>query len=137
MTFSAENDCGSGIAIGSSERTMDKDVRKDLKTLGLFISLYCRYRHGDDPKSPAALKSHDVTEIVGQPMDLCPACQKLLAHAFVKRTHCPMHPKPSCKHCPVHCYHPSYRQQIREVMKYSGRKMILSGRLDYLYHLLF
>jgi hypothetical protein len=34
-------------------------------------------------------------------------------------------------------YHPQYWQRIREVMKYSGRKLVLSGRLDYLYHLLF
>jgi hypothetical protein len=48
-----------------------------------------------------------------------------------------MHPKPACKHCPAHCYHPTYRARIREVMKFSGRKMLLGGRLDYLFHLLF
>jgi hypothetical protein len=48
-----------------------------------------------------------------------------------------MDPKPACKHCPSHCYHPDYRKRIREVMRYSGRNMVLGGRLDYLYHLLF
>jgi hypothetical protein len=48
-----------------------------------------------------------------------------------------MDPKPMCKHCPSHCYRPSYRARIREVMKFSGRKMVLSGRLDFLLHLLF
>jgi len=48
-----------------------------------------------------------------------------------------MHPKPACKHCPSHCYHPTYRAKIRQVMKFSGKKMLLGGRLDYLIHLLF
>lgn len=116
---------------------MASDLNRDLKTLALFISIYCRHRHKQQPKTQAELKTHDLTAIVGKPLLLCRQCQKLLAHAFVKRTHCPMNPKPACKHCPSHCYHPAYRAQIREVMRYSGKKLILSGRLDYLFHLLF
>jgi hypothetical protein len=48
-----------------------------------------------------------------------------------------MDPKPACKHCPQHCYAPRYRDEIREVMRYSGRKLVMSGRVDYLVHLLF
>jgi hypothetical protein len=113
------------------------ELYQDLKTLALFIQIYCRYKHKDAEKAVAALKTHNVSLIAGRDLLLCPECQQLLAHAFTKRSHCPMHPKPACKHCPSHCYHPSYRAQIREVMKYSGRKLLLSGRLDYLFHLLF
>ena len=113
------------------------DVLKDLKTLALFIDLYCRYKHADLTREPAALRTHDVRAIAGKNIVLCPECAKLLAHAFVKRSHCPMDPKPMCKHCPNHCYHPNYRAQIREVMRFSGRKMLFAGRLDYLFHLLF
>jgi hypothetical protein len=109
----------------------------DLKTLALFIDLYCLYKHPDSPRAQVELRDLDVKLIAGKPIVLCPECTKLLAHAFVKRSHCPMHPKPMCKHCPNHCYHPTYRAQIREVMQFSGRKMLLSGRLDYLFHLLF
>lgn len=112
-------------------------LAKDLKTLALFISLYCRYRHQDQPRQAMLLRTHDVQAIAGRPIVLCAQCQKLLAHAFTKRSHCPMHPKPQCKHCPSHCYAPAYRQQIREVMKFSGKKMLFAGRLDYLFHLLF
>jgi len=114
-----------------------QEVVKDLKTLALFIDLYCRYKHADGPRDPADLRTHDVHSIAGKTIVLCPECTKLLAHAFVKRTHCPMHPKPTCKHCPSHCYHPTYRAKIREVMKFSGKKMLFAGRLDYLFHLLF
>jgi hypothetical protein len=113
------------------------ELEKDLKTLALFISLYCRYRHQDQARAEMVLKTYDVRAIAGRDVVLCAQCQKLLAHAFTKRSHCPMDPKPACKHCPQHCYHPTYRAQIREVMKFSGRKMLLAGRLDYLFHLLF
>ena len=113
------------------------ELTRDLKTLALFIDLYCRYKHADCPRDAVDLRTHNVSAIAGKSIVLCPECTKLLTHAFVKRSHCPMHPKPMCKHCPSHCYHPSYRAQIREVMKFSGRKMLLSGRLDYLFHLLF
>ena len=116
---------------------MTDELTRDLRTLALFIRVYCHGRHGDVPRAPTELKTHDVEAIAGRPVDLCGDCRRLLAHAFVKRAHCPMETKPQCKHCPVHCYHPTYRAQIREAMKYSGRKMVLSGRLDYLLHLLF
>ncbi len=79
----------------------------------------------------------DIDVIAGRAVALCPECSQLLKHALVKRSHCPLDPKPACKHCPDHCYHASYRAAIRDVMRYSGRKMLLGGRLDYLYHLLF
>ena len=119
------------------EADMKSDVRRDLKTIALFIQLYCRHKHPDAQKQVAELKTHDVQEIAGRKLVICAECHKLLAHAFVKRSHCPMDPKPACKHCPNHCYHPTYRAQIREVMKYSGKALLLRGRLDYLFHLLF
>jgi len=75
--------------------------------------------------------------IAGGELPLCKDCQRLLMHAFTKRSTCPMNPKPACKHCPNHCYHPTYREQIRQVMKFSGRKLVMSGRLDLLVKLLF
>lgn len=113
------------------------DIYRDLKTLALFIDLYCRRHHKQAAKTPVGLKGHDVAAVAGRAISLCPACTKLLAHAFVKRARCPMDPKPMCKHCPNHCYHPDYRAQIRQVMKSSGRYLVLTGRLDYLWHLLF
>jgi hypothetical protein len=125
------------ITAAAAAAGMDRELQKDLRTPALFIDLYCRYRHADSEKGPPDLKTHDAQGIAGRPLRLCADCRKLLAHAFVKRSHCPMHPKPVCKHCPAHCYHPTYRARIREVMKFSGRKMLLGGRLDYLFHLLF
>lgn len=121
----------------SSAADNARHLQRDLKTLALFIRLYCENRHPDAPKATASIKTHDVKAIVGKDIDLCRDCEKLLAHAFYKRSHCPMNPKPACKHCPSHCYHPDYRARIQEVMRFSGRHMVMHGRLDYLYHLLF
>jgi hypothetical protein len=119
------------------DQVTDRKLNKDLKTLAVFIGTYCKHHHQDQVKAPARLKTHDVNAIANQELELCPSCRKLLTHAFVKRSHCPMHPKPACKHCPNHCYAPAYRQMIREVMKDSGMRLMLSGRVDYLFHLLF
>ncbi len=112
-------------------------VTRDLKTLASFIEFYCKHRHDVVDRQVAAIHGFDVEQIAGHSVALCPDCSKLLAHALVKRSACPMDPKPACKHCPNHCYHPKYREQIQEVMKYSGRWLVMRGRIDYLLHLLF
>jgi len=133
-TQAIEQPCASAQAQPSGA---DRKLRRDLRTLARFIGLYCRTRHADAPRTPVTLKTHDVAALNGRPLSLCAECRKLLAHAFVKRTLCPYDPKPMCKKCPTHCYAPRYRAQIREVMRYCGRRLVLRGRLDYLFHLLF
>jgi hypothetical protein len=115
----------------------DTKLRKDLKVLATFMRIYCDGEHRDQPRAPVTLKMHDVAAVYGRPVVLCASCRKLLQHAFVKRAACPLDPKPMCKHCPSHCYAPNYRAQVREVMRVAGKRLVWSGRLDYLWHLLF
>jgi len=117
--------------------SLDPALRRDLKTLARFIELYCDQNHKDAARQAVSLRTHDVQAIAGRSISLCAGCRNLLTHAFVKRSNCPMTPKPACKHCPTHCYHPRYRAAIKEVMRFSGRRMVLGGRLGYLIHLLF
>ena len=121
------------LPITACPETLDHD----LKMLAAMVQIYCTHQHSRTEKTEVLLHTHDVAAIAGRPVVLCSECTRLLTHALVKRSVCPMNPKPMCKHCPNHCYHPKYRQQIREVMKFSGKKMVLGGRLDYLFHLLF
>jgi hypothetical protein len=115
----------------------DPLLRSDLRTLTLFIDLYCRYKHRSLNRRAVELGELDIDKIAGRSILLCPDCSKLLLHGIVKRMHCPRHPKPLCKQCPKQCLHPKYRAAIKDVMRFSGRIMILSGRLDYLVHLLY
>lgn len=128
---------GAACERSQCERPLPRKVRKDFKTLATFVELFCHDLHGEQPQAAMELKVCPPEQVMGRPVLLCPECRRLLAHAFVKRLNCPMDPKPACKHCPKHCYHPTYRQQMRAVMRHSGRKLVLSGRIDYLLQLLF
>jgi hypothetical protein len=115
---------------------VDDIVKRDLKTLATFITIYCQHQHPDAEKNLITMPQHDITAIAGKEIHLCGECRKLLLHAFVKRCNCPLDPKPMCKHCPVHCYAASYRAKIQEVMRFSGKKIVMGGRIDQLLHLL-
>lgn len=92
---------------------------KDIKVLETFVGCYCRSRH----KSAKG--------------ELCPDCSGVLDYAKMKREKCPLDPKPTCKHCHVHCYGKAQRAKIREIMAFSGRHLLLRGRLDLLWHYFF
>lgn len=105
----------------------------DLEILARFIGLYCKAKH-DNRQTPVpdVLQRNN-----GQQLLLCSDCAALLEHGMKKRALCPLDPKPACKDCHIHCYTKEYRQQIRTIMAYSGKRMILRGRLDYLWHYYF
>ena len=57
--------------------------------------------------------------------DLCLECLKLAQYAEHRLEKCPYQEnKPTCDKCPVHCYQPQMRQQMREIMRYSGPRML-------------
>jgi len=92
---------------------------KDQYILEQFVRIYCRGKHKMSNEG------------------LCADCDDLLAYALERLERCPQNPKPACKHCEIHCYKPAYREKIREVMRYSGKRLILLGRFDLLRHYLF
>lgn len=56
---------------------------------------------------------------------LCEECKNLYEYAFQRLLFCPFEKnKPVCSNCTVHCYKLEMRQKIKEVMRYSGPKMI-------------
>jgi len=113
-----------------------REVAKDLGVLGKFVEVYCRHHHGDAPREPFAMKNLDVSPTSLGKRKVCEDCRRLLSHAVAKRVRCPLEPKPSCRVCTEHCYAKRYRERIRQVMKFSGRHLILRGRLHYLLHFL-
>ena len=84
-----------------------KRIAEEKHTVETMIRLYCRKRHG------------------GTDGGLCPDCQTLL-HYATQRLDCCRYAeaKPTCDACAVHCYKPEMREQIRQVMRYSGPRMI-------------
>jgi hypothetical protein len=57
--------------------------------------------------------------------DLCVECSELVDYADRKLDLCPYGPdKPTCTNCPIHCYRPEPRERMREIMRYSGPRML-------------
>ena len=80
---------------------------EERKTIAKMIGIYCHAKHGTRNA-------------------LCESCQGLLEYAELRLSRCPFAPdKPVCGKCPVHCYQPDKREQVREVMRFAGPRMIL------------
>lgn len=119
-------------------RGLDARDVKDLRILADFIACWCRGKHGDASRSPyhPRQETADAALAPFRPT-LCEDCADLMGHAVSMRVACPMDPKPDCKKCACRCYAPNYQAEIRRVMRYAGMRMILKGRIDYLWHYFF
>jgi hypothetical protein len=81
-------------------------LAREWKTVGAMIRCYCCREHG-------------------MTVDLCPECHGLLEYATRRLQRCRFGVnKPTCANCPVHCYHPERRAQIKRVMRYAGPRML-------------
>lgn len=113
----------------AANKTAALDPRElsDLSVLTLFTAVYCAgHKHpGREPLEGARGEA------------VCPECRDFLTYACERRRRCPLKPKPTCKHCPVHCYRPGHRGRVKEIMRYSGKRLILRGRFDLLWHYFF
>lgn len=79
--------------------------QREKETVCLMIAIYCRKKHGSKA--------------------LCPDCAALTQYACQRSDHCPfMETKTFCSNCPVHCYRKDMREKIREVMRFSGPRML-------------
>lgn len=79
--------------------------QREKETVSLMIAIYCRKKHGGN--------------------ELCADCAALDAYARQRSDKCPfMETKTFCSNCKVHCYKKDMREKIREVMRFSGPRMI-------------
>jgi predicted amidophosphoribosyltransferase len=93
-------------------------ISREKETVEAMIQIYCTKHHHS---------SHS----------LCPDCQELLNYAHQRLDHCKFGEiKPVCGDCKVHCYRNDMRDKIREIMRYSGPRMISSHPLMALRHVL-
>lgn len=92
-------------------------IEREKATVKQMIAIYCRKHH-----------QHD---------GLCPECLELLEYAHQRLDHCKFgENKSTCKKCPVHCYKPSMREQMRQVMRYAGPRMLWHHPIAAIRHLL-
>jgi len=117
---------------GSAVPALDERIGRDIEVLAEFIYIYCADKHPDAATSRAESGGVVGRYLAQVEFSYCADCMKLLLHAASKRVLCPYDPKPACKKCETHCYGPGYRERIREVMRYSGMRLIKRGRFDLL-----
>ena len=68
---------------------------------------------------------------------LCPECAALLDYAHSRLDHCRFgEKKTTCKKCPIHCYKPDRREQMRQAMRYAGPRMLWHHPLTAIRHLI-
>ena len=96
----------------------ERQNERESDTLTAMIRIYCEDHHGREGA-------------------LCEKCRTLREYAANRVEHCVFgDQKPVCSKCPVHCYHPEMRERIREVMRYSGPRMMLRHPVLTMGHLL-
>ena len=111
---------------------LTRHQKKDIRLIGKFVEVYCAGKHAAAERAALLLPAE-----LGE-RQLCSACAAFMTYAIAKRINCPLEAeKPSCKHCRIHCYGKEQREKVREIMSYSGRKLMLQGRLDYVWHYFF
>ena len=92
-------------------------ISSEKRTVEYMIGLYCRKNHHAN--------------------GLCPDCEVLKNYALDRLTKCPFGDiKPACKDCKVHCYQVKMKEKIREVMRFSGPRMMIYYPIDYVKHLI-
>lgn len=92
------------------------NIEKEKQIAEQMIRLYCRKKEKNE--------------------QLCPKCRELLAYAHARLSHCLFgEKKTTCRLCPVHCYKPKMKEQMREVMRYAGPRMLFYHPVAAIRHL--
>ena len=92
--------------------------KREKRMVSEMIALYCRKKHHTKD-------------------GLCPECAELEAYARMRSDKCPfMETKTFCSNCKVHCYKPEMREKIREVMRFSGPRMVFSHSVMAISHVI-
>lgn len=119
------------------QRMRDPQVVHDARLLGDFAVIYCRGVHDTAQRNELSSEATRLGVYGRKVPVVCEECADLLRYAEDRRARCPKDPKPFCSHCDTHCYRSAMREQMREVMKYSGPRSIVRGHaIDSVKHLI-
>ena len=93
-------------------------IEREKQTVCKMIELYCRHH----------LKQNRMPD----------EYQHLAEFACRRLDHCKYgEQKTACKNCPTHCYAPKEREQIREIMRWAGPRMIFYSPVEAIKHFLY
>lgn len=91
-------------------------IEREKRVVELMVHLYCRHKLGLKQTPEEYLQ--------------------LIAYAHKRLDNCKFgEQKSACKRCPIHCYAPQRREQIREVMRWVGPRMMWYSPIEALRHI--
>ena len=80
-------------------------IEKEKSTITLMVHYYCKKKHSNEM--------------------LCSDCESILTYALGRLNNCIYgESKPACSKCMVHCYKKAMREQISNVMRFVGPRMV-------------
>ena len=87
---------------------MARHLDRERLTLSKMVGIYCSAHHD------------------GSETSLCGECGEFLDYAQRRLEKCPYgDDKPTCANCPIHCYKPERREQVKRIMRFAGPRMLL------------
>lgn len=97
---------------------IEQKREKEMNMISCMIQVYCKGNHGKGTS-------------------LCMECEELRQYANKRISGCPvMENKTFCSNCKIHCYQPAMRMKIKEVMRFSGPRMLMVHPFMALRHVL-
>ena len=91
-------------------------IEREKQIVRRMIELYCRHK----------LHTKEMPE----------EYQRLTDFSARRLDHCRWgENKPACKNCPIHCYPRKEREQIRQIMRWTGPRMLLFAPLEVVRHI--
>ena len=94
-------------------------IQYEKKTINKMIRLYCRKKHGTKKR------------------ELCADCNSVNLYAQQRLDRCPFgDEKTACEDCAIHCYKADMREKMRQIMRFSGPRMMLYHPIDAIIHVM-
>ena len=94
-------------------------IEREKKTIALMIDIYCQRKHGNKKG------------------ELCDECKELLEYAHKRLSFCKFgENKSTCSRCPIHCYKKDMKEKVKDVMKFSGPRLIVHNPIELVIHAL-
>jgi hypothetical protein len=92
-------------------------IKREKKTIDKMVHVYCKAHH--DPNGN----------------QLCTECTDFLEYAYLRLDKCPFQEeKSTCGKCLVHCDQPKMREKAKEIMRYSGPRLMYKSPVLALHH---
>jgi len=93
-------------------------IEKEKRLIEVMIKLYCRKNHRAD--------------------SMCEDCEDLLDYSLKRLKFCKFQDeKTSCKKCPIHCYKKDMRAKVKDVMRFSGPRLLLYHLIEVIKHMFY